>query len=74
MRRGPLVQLLYCGRSATTAADGKQRSPASAAVPMTFAVAGAFTWPSYVYGAPVVYPTVAILVQRRYQVSIKIKN
>ena len=28
---------------------------ASAAVSMVFGVAGAFTWPSYFYGAPVVY-------------------
>ena len=43
---------------------------ASTAVSMIFGVAGAFTWPSNFYGAPVVYPIGEHLVQQKTPVGI----
>ena len=68
VRHGPLLQLFLAAavpQQQQMEYRGSIAFTASTAVSMIFGVAGAFTWPSYFYGAPVVYPIGEHLVQQK---------
>ena len=62
VRHGPLLQLFLAA-----AVPQQQQMEYRGSIASTAGVAGAFTWPSYFYGAPVVYSTGEILAQKTHQ-------